>query len=340
MEKHEFEYKGSPVRVYVSEENKLYLNAGDVAHALGVSLKVLSVDFPEWEKINAAEGGSVKVYSEAAFIRGVRAMEEAGGVDEFFTWYAAELMPKMRFLLVQKAEARWSRDDKVRQLEQDLQMKLGTGVPMETAGKNSGLKKGTFYLYSNDFVFYLDEKLKFWFDARSLADFCKVKPEVFGEGLRTVEGVKVIDEAGAIYQTAHYAEWKKNGGNKESFDWFNRVVYNFYGSPAAKIRRNLAANSDREPGRNETPQNESSGNQESIQALMNEFVQTAAHMGRLHRLATEYRGILAELDHEFKGKRVIFGKLVETIDRELAYGARWFSGTVGKTAKIGNEKAS
>lgn len=213
MGKHEFEYKGSPVRVYVSEENKLYLNAGDVAHALGVSLKVLSVDFPEWEKINADEGGSVKVYSETAFIRGVRAMEEAGGVDGFFTWYAAELMPQMRFLLIQKAETRWSRDDKVRQLEQDLQ-------------------------------------------------------------------------------------------------------------------RNLEAR--RKAGRNETQQNEPSGNQELIQALTNGLAQTAAHMGRLQRLAMEYRGILAELDHEFKGKRVIFGKLVEAIDRELAYGARWFPGTVGK----------
>ncbi len=65
-------------------------------------------------------------------------------------------------------------------------------------------------------------------------------------------------------------------------------------------------------------------------ALLNELVQTAAQMGRLQRLAMEYRGILAELDHEFKGKRVIFGKLVEAIDRELDYGARWFPGTVGK----------
>ena len=86
---------------------------------------------------------------------------------------------------------------------------------------------------------------------------------------------------------------------------------------------------DGKPGASET-QNEPSGNQDSMKALMNEFVQTAAHMGRLQRLAMEYRGILAELDHEFKGKRVIFGKLVEAIDRELAYGARWFPGTVGK----------
>lgn len=61
-----------------------------------------------------------------------------------------------------------------------------------------------------------------------------------------------------------------------------------------------------------------------FRATVGHLSKTAAHMRRLHRLAIEYRGILSELAHEFKGRRTVFGKLIGAVDTELAYGKEYF----------------
>ena len=114
---------GSPLRVYLTDVEDVYLDAWDVAAAA-----MLCGDPEEFLREHPAsfEDKSLpKVYSEKEFFRIARNWERnEGGCWAFLTGYLLHAVPVIRTQIAMIAEEHWQKDDKVRQLEQDLEMNL------------------------------------------------------------------------------------------------------------------------------------------------------------------------------------------------------------------------
>ena len=118
-----FNLGGCPVRVYLTDVDGVYLNALDVAAALKPKMKTEEFlkEYPPYPDVAFR---SPCVYTEDDFFRILRQVDEDSDHAPFLTDYLHDAIPDIRMQIAMIAEARWQKDDQIRQLTEDMEMNL------------------------------------------------------------------------------------------------------------------------------------------------------------------------------------------------------------------------